>query len=144
MIGLLLGRTRLLTLSGAVGVGKTRLPIQALYGLLETVPNGVGFADTTLVPTTIAAARRPRNQQREPLRWRTAQSFSARRPSPARVNPEPPFEQVATPRSKSFGQLANAIFLIIGRQALDMMSQTSPRVPSLSAGPRSAVDRTAR
>jgi len=58
----LLGATRLLTLTGVGGGGKTRLALQAAAGLADTFPDGIWFvefaslSDPSLVPQTAAAA----------------------------------------------------------------------------------------
>ncbi|HEU0297699.1 MAG TPA: tetratricopeptide repeat protein [Anaerolineales bacterium] len=54
-----LKNNRLVTLTGAGGIGKTRLSIQVAYGLLNDYPNGIWLvdlaplSDPTLVPTTV-------------------------------------------------------------------------------------------
>src|SRR3954469_20439540 len=60
----LLGTTRLLTLIGTGGAGKTRLALQVAYGLLErdSYPDGVWLVelgtltDPALVPQAVASA----------------------------------------------------------------------------------------
>ena len=57
----LISQTRLLTLTGAGGAGKTRLALQVARDLLDTFPDGVWFielaslVDATLVPQNVAS-----------------------------------------------------------------------------------------
>jgi hypothetical protein len=58
----LLGRTRLLTLLGAGGLGKTRLSLQVAADIIEDYPDGVwlvelaSLSDGRLVPQAVASA----------------------------------------------------------------------------------------
>lgn len=69
----LLGSTRLLTLTGMGGTGKTRLSLQAAADLLENYPDGVWFVefatidDASLVAETVAAALNVRQETERPL-----------------------------------------------------------------------------
>ena len=69
----LLASTRLLTLSGTGGTGKTRLSLQVAAELLDTFPDGVWFVefatidDPTLVVETVAAALDLRQEADRPL-----------------------------------------------------------------------------
>jgi predicted ATPase/class 3 adenylate cyclase/Tfp pilus assembly protein PilF len=68
-----LATTRLLTLSGSGGCGKTRLALQVAADLLEEYPDGVWLvelaplADPTLVPQTVASALGVREEPGRPL-----------------------------------------------------------------------------
>lgn len=69
----LLGSTRLLTLSGMGGTGKTRLSLQVAAEVLDTYPDGVWFVefatidDASLVAETVAAALSLRQEAGQPL-----------------------------------------------------------------------------
>jgi predicted ATPase/class 3 adenylate cyclase len=69
----LLGNTRLLTLTGMGGTGKTRLSLQAAADVLEMFPDGVWFVefatidDAALVTETVAAALDLRQEADRPL-----------------------------------------------------------------------------
>jgi len=65
--------TRLLTLTGAAGSGKTRLSLQVAAEILDAFPDGVWFvelapvADPSLVPNTVAAAVGVREEAHRPV-----------------------------------------------------------------------------
>jgi predicted ATPase/class 3 adenylate cyclase len=69
----LLGSTRLLTLTGMGGTGKTRLSLQAAADVLDTYPDGVWLVefatidDAALVPETVAAVLGLRQEADRPL-----------------------------------------------------------------------------
>src|SRR5205823_2935751 len=69
----LLGSTRLLTLTGMGGTGKTRLSLQAAADVLDSFPDGVWFVefatidDAALVVETVAAALDLRQESDRPL-----------------------------------------------------------------------------
>src|SRR5262249_2199568 len=72
-VGRLLGTSRLLTVTGAGGAGKTRLALQVAADLLEQYPDGVWLAelapiaDRALVPAALAAALGAREEAGRPL-----------------------------------------------------------------------------
>jgi non-specific serine/threonine protein kinase len=137
-LGVLLGRTRLLTLTGAGGCGKTRLAIQVARSLLEAYPDGVWFvefaslADPSLVPRAVAAALGLQERPGEPLTRTIAQRLSATRPLLVLDNAEHLAEAVAALVDELLVQCANAVFLVTSRQPLGVVGETSRRVPSLS------------
>jgi predicted ATPase/class 3 adenylate cyclase len=69
----LLGNTRLLTLTGMGGTGKTRLSLQVAADMLDAYPDGVWFVefatidDAMLVPETVASALNLRQEANQPL-----------------------------------------------------------------------------
>ena len=73
MVRQLLGSTRLLTLTGSGGCGKTRLSLQAGYGLLEVFPDGIwlvelaSLTDAMLIPQAIAVALGIQDQARRSM-----------------------------------------------------------------------------
>ncbi len=77
--------TRLLTLSGAGGVGKTRLALQVAAEVLEEFPDGVwlvelaALPDPELVPQTVATVLGIREQSGRPVLTTIEESLRARR-----------------------------------------------------------------
>jgi predicted ATPase/DNA-binding SARP family transcriptional activator len=72
-IGKLLSASRLLTLTGPGGVGKTRLAIQTAHGSIKEFKDGVfwvglvGLSDENLIPQEIAQSLNVREVSQEPL-----------------------------------------------------------------------------
>ena len=76
-----LNATRLLTLTGAGGTGKTRLALQIAGQSLDSFPDGVWFielaalSDPDLIPQTVAAVVDVREQPSQPLTRSLIESF---------------------------------------------------------------------
>src|SRR5262245_53071400 len=81
----LLGETRLLTLTGAGGCGKTRLAIEVGAAVLHAHPDGVWFVDLApvaepaLVPQTVAVALEVREEPGRSIRDTLLEHVRARR-----------------------------------------------------------------
>jgi predicted ATPase/class 3 adenylate cyclase/Flp pilus assembly protein TadD len=134
----LLSTARLLTLSGAGGVGKTRVAIQVAAELLETFEDGVwmvelvGLSDPALVPHTVASALRVREQSGRPPLTTLADFLQPKHVLLVLDN----CEHLVT----ACGQLAEALLrvcptlriLATSREALSIPGEAIWRVPSLS------------
>jgi non-specific serine/threonine protein kinase len=81
----LLARTRLLTLTGAGGCGKTRLAVRVAAGMVQGFPDGVWLvqlaplADSSLVPRAVAAVLGVRGTAGRPLLSTLAAALASRR-----------------------------------------------------------------
>jgi non-specific serine/threonine protein kinase len=137
-IRLLLSRTRLLTLTGAGGCGKTRLAIQVGQAMLESHPEGVWFVDLatlaepSLVARTVAAALGLKEQQGKTLAQTIAQRLAATRPLLVIDNAEHLAETVAALVDELLSHCERVIFLVTSRQPLALPGELAYRVPSLS------------
>jgi predicted ATPase len=133
-----LATTRLLTLTGSGGCGKTRLALQVAADLLEAYADGVwlvelaALADPTLVPQTVASALGVREQPVRPL---TETLVDYLQPKVLLLILDN-CEHLLT----ASAQLANALLrscprlrmLASSRQGLGIAGERTYRVPSLS------------
>ncbi|HZO91795.1 MAG TPA: tetratricopeptide repeat protein [Chthonomonadaceae bacterium] len=134
----MLAASRLLTLTGSGGCGKTRLALQVAADLLEEYPEGVwlvelaAITDPALVPQTVAAAVRAREEPGRPL-IETLANFL--RPKSVLLLLDNCEHLVA-----ACAQLAEALLrtcpklriLATSREALGIPGERSWRVPSLA------------
>jgi non-specific serine/threonine protein kinase len=137
-ISLLLGRSRLLTLTGAGGCGKTRLAIQVALGVLDSYPDGIWFvelaalAEAALVPGAVAGAMGLKEQPGRSAVQAIAQHLSATRTLLVLDNAEHLAEAVAALVDELLQHCEHANFLTTSRQKLGLVGEIAYRVPSLS------------
>ena len=134
----LLSTTRLVTLIGSGGVGKTRLAIQLARELLSEYKDGVGWVDLValtdpaLVPQAVAQALRLREVLNEPLIETLANALRARQVMVLLDNCEHLVDACAQMAESLLGQCASLTILATSREALGLSGETTWPVPSLS------------
>jgi predicted ATPase/class 3 adenylate cyclase len=134
----LLGQTRLLTLTGVGGTGKTRLALQVAADQLAEYPQGVWLvelaplADQALVPQTVAAVLGVREDGRRPL---LATLTDVLRPKHLLIvldNCEHLIDACAQLTDALLRACPKVQVLATSREALGIAGETSWRVPSLA------------
>ncbi|HEU5098754.1 MAG TPA: BTAD domain-containing putative transcriptional regulator [Roseiflexaceae bacterium] len=134
----LLTRTRLLTLTGAGGCGKTRLALAAANELVANYPDGVWLvdlaplADPALVPQVVAAILGVREESQRSL---TATLVDALRPRTLLLlldNCEHLLDTCAHLAEKLLSAGSRLRILATSREPLGVAGETSWSVPSLS------------
>ncbi|HEU5102119.1 MAG TPA: tetratricopeptide repeat protein, partial [Roseiflexaceae bacterium] len=134
----LLTTTRLLTLTGAGGCGKTRLALQVATQLLDAYPDGVWWvelatlADAALLPQAVAAMVEVREQPGQPLLETLSDSLHTKAMLLLLDNCEHLIEacaQLATELLRSCPQLR---ILATSREGLGIAGETTWRVPGLA------------
>jgi predicted ATPase/class 3 adenylate cyclase len=137
-VGRLLAATRLLTLTGTGGTGKTRLALQAAAGELDAFPDGVWvaelapLADPALVPQAVAAAA---GLVVEPGRSAVAtlcDAWRARRVLLILDNCEHVLAACAELADALLRACPRLTVLATSRESLGIGGETSWRVPSLT------------
>jgi predicted ATPase len=147
----LLTTTRLVTLTGTGGVGKTRLALQVAAELVGSYPDGVclvelaPLADPVVVPQAVASALRVREQPGRPLQQTLADALRDRRLLLVLDN----CEHLVTACAELAGALLRFCpdlhILATSREVLRIGGETAWRVPPLklpplvSAGPSPAT-----
>jgi predicted ATPase/transcriptional regulator with XRE-family HTH domain len=134
----LLGTTRLLTLIGTGGTGKTRLAVQVVAGLLDHYPQGVWLAelapigDPDGVPTAVAGAVGVREEAGQPL---VATLVAALRPRHLLLvldNCEHLLDACAALVEALLRGCPHVTVLATSREPVSLAGETSWRVPSLA------------
>lgn len=134
----LLTATRLLTLTGAGGVGKTRLAVQVAADLVETCINGVWFielaplADSALVPQAVAAVLGVREQPGQPVLHSLKDHLRSKDILLVLDNCEHLIDACARLTDNLLHACPNLRILATSREALGISGETTWAVPSLS------------
>ncbi len=143
----LLGTTRLLTLIGAGGCGKTRLAIQVAGDLLESYSDGIwlvelaALAEPGLVPQTVANALGLKERQGGSLTQTINEYLASRHLLLVLDNAEHLLPACAQLTDVILRQCAQVVIVVTSRERLGIAGELTYRVPSLSV-PDPRVDAT--
>ena len=133
----LLSQTRLLTLTGSGGTGKTRLSLHAAAEMLPFFPDGVWFvelaplADPSLVPQTVAAVLGVRGGER-PVLEALVESLRDKTMLLILDNCEHLIDACASLAEALLGTCPNLRILASSREALGIPGESTFQVPPLS------------
>nr|BAL59164.1 adenylate/guanylate cyclase [Candidatus Acetothermum autotrophicum] len=134
----LLKQTRLLTLTGSGGCGKTRLALQVAADLLEEYPDGVWFVEFTvltdpaLVPSTVAATLGIHEEPGRPALLTLAEALKPRTLLLILDNCEHLVGACAQLAETLLRSCPHLRILATSREALGIAGEVTWRVPSLS------------
>jgi predicted ATPase/class 3 adenylate cyclase len=134
----LLGKTRLLTLTGSGGCGKTRLALEVGRHVLEEYPDGVwlvelaSLADPGLVVQRVASALEIKEQEGQPLQRTLLEVLKSRRLLLVLDNCEHLVSACADLADALLRLCPQVKVLATSRQALQVGGEQSWRVPSLT------------
>jgi predicted ATPase/DNA-binding CsgD family transcriptional regulator len=137
-VGRLLATTRLLTLTGAPGVGKTRLALQLACEALETYADGVWvvelapLADPALVPQAVAAVLGVQEQPGQPMLATLAAALRAQQMLLVLDNCEHLIAAAALLADHLLRACPQVEILATSREALSVAGETLWWVPSLA------------
>jgi predicted ATPase/class 3 adenylate cyclase len=133
----LLGTTRLLTLTGHGGTGKTRLALQVAADVLEAYPDGVWLVeladliDPVLVPQAVAAAVRVPEEPGRPLLATLTEALRFKHLLLVLDNCEHLVEACARVADTLLRACPTMRILATSREALGIAGETASGVPSL-------------
>lgn len=134
----LLATTRLLTLTGPGGTGKTRLSLQMAADVLDAFPDGVWLvelaplSDAALVPQTVASTWSVREQPGRPLLETLSDYLRAKSLLLILDNCEHLIDACAQLAETLLRACPHLKLLPSSREALGVAGETAYRVPSLS------------
>jgi predicted ATPase/Tfp pilus assembly protein PilF len=134
----LLARTRLLTLTGSGGCGKTRLSLQLAADALEQFPDGAWFAelaplsDPGLVPQTVATVLGLMEEAGKPISQTLTEHLKDKRLLLLLDNCEHLLDVCAKLADALLRQCPGVQMLASSREALGIGGEQTYRVPSLS------------
>jgi non-specific serine/threonine protein kinase len=134
----LLAETRLLTLTGTGGCGKTKLALQVAIELAGTYPDGIwlvelaSLADPELVPGAVAAALGVREGPGQPIRATVLSHLRSQRLLLVLDNCEHLIAACADLVAAVLRACAGVQFLATSREPLRIAGEVSWRVPSLA------------
>ena len=137
----LIANTRLLTLTGAGGCGKTRLALTTAAGLVAAYPDGVwlvelaALTDAALAPHAVAAALGVREEAQRPLIATLAEALHAKRLLLVLDNCEHLIAACAALAQTLLGACPRLQILATSREALGIAGETAWCVPSLALPP---------
>jgi len=145
----LLQTTRLLTLTGTGGCGKTRLAVECALSICDAYPDGVWLvqlapiSDPELVPTTVATCLGVRETARESIVATLIRHFRSRRALLVFDSCEHLVGGCAKLADALLSACPTLTILATSRQPLGIQGETNLRVPSLSSPPAEERSREA-
>jgi predicted ATPase/DNA-binding SARP family transcriptional activator len=137
-VAALLSKSRLVTLTGSGGVGKTRLAIQVVAEVLDLFPNGVWFldlaplSDRALVPNTLASLLGLRESRDGKLTELLVNCFRPRTALIIFNNCEHLIESCAELANLLLTSCEHLSILATSREAIRISGEIPYRVPSLA------------
>jgi predicted ATPase/transcriptional regulator with XRE-family HTH domain/Tfp pilus assembly protein PilF len=140
-VSALLARARLVTLTGAGGVGKTRLALGVAAAVLLAYPDGVwlvplaALTDPQLVPHAVAAALGVLERGRRPLPVTLSEALRARRALVVLDNCEHLVQACAELAEALLSACPELRILATSREPLGVAGEVTRRVPSLTVPP---------